>query len=67
MTSMPEKDRELLDSRLSRNRTDSIFELIARLKREVARGEAVYSPDELKRLTAKLEDYEYMLERLTSG
>jgi len=55
---MPEKDMELLDSRLSRNRTDSIIELIARLKRELASGEAVYTTHELKRLAAMLEDYE---------
>lgn len=59
---MPEKDMEMLDSRLGPNRTDSIIELIARLKREIARGEAVYTAGELKTLTAKLQEYEQMLE-----
>ena len=61
---MTEKDLELLDSRLSRTRTDSINELIARLKRELARGEAVYTPDELQKLAAKLEEYEHLLEHI---
>jgi len=61
---MPEKDRELLDSRLSPHRTDGILELITRLKRELAKGEAVYTADELNRLTARLEECEFLLERL---
>ena len=54
---MADKDRALLDDSVSPTRTDSITERIARLKREIARGEAVYSPEELKRLERMLEEY----------
>ena len=63
---MPEKDRTLLDSALSPNRTDSIIERIERLKREIARGEEVYSRDELKRLETMLEEYLSLHQTLTT-
>ena len=43
MSLMAEKDMVLLDSQLSPNRTDSITERIARLKRVIAREEPVYA------------------------
>lgn len=42
----------------------SIHETIAALQAEIAKGESVYTPEELKKLTGKLEDYEFMLERM---
>ena len=62
---MADKDRALLDDSVNPTRTDSITERIARLKREIARGEQVYSPEELKRLERMLEDYTYLQESLT--
>ena len=41
-----------------------IHATIAALKAELAKGEQVYSAAELDRLTAKLADYEFMLQRL---
>jgi len=40
-------------------------ETIAELQAELARGETVYSREELDRLARKLADYEFMLQRLT--
>jgi hypothetical protein len=44
----------------------TIHEVIAELRAELAKGEAVYSPAELARLALKLADYECMLQRLLS-
>lgn len=38
--------------------TDSLPERIGRLKREIARGETVYSPEELRLLERKLDEAE---------
>ena len=62
---MADKDRALIDDSVSPTRTDSITERIARLKREITRGERVYSPEELKRLERMLEEYTYLQESLT--
>lgn len=43
------------------DRKDTIIEIIARLKYEIARGEAVYTRKELERLQQKLDDYEWLL------
>ncbi|RNC71729.1 MAG: hypothetical protein ED859_03190 [Desulfuromonadales bacterium] len=45
----------------------TIIELIEGLKRELARGGAVYTPEELKKLQAKLEQYEFYYDRLMYG
>ena len=42
----------------------TIHETIAELKAELAKGERVYTAAELDRLTAKLAEYECMLQRL---
>jgi formate dehydrogenase maturation protein FdhE len=42
----------------------TIHEVIAELKAELAKGEALYTPEELEKLSRKLEEYEQMLERL---
>jgi len=44
-----------------------IHETIGALQAELARGEAVYSKAELDRLTRKLADYEFMLQRMISA
>ncbi|HZV81723.1 MAG TPA: hypothetical protein VFF53_06105 [Geobacteraceae bacterium] len=44
----------------------TIQEIIAELKAELAKGEAVYSLEELAKLSHKLAEYEQMLERLLS-
>jgi hypothetical protein len=55
---MEEKDVALLDSSRSSTRVDSITERNARLKREIGRGEAVYTAAELDKLQQQLDDYE---------
>ena len=43
----------------------SIHEIISSLKAELEKGTTVYTPDELDKLTRKLAEYEFMLQRLT--
>ena len=57
---MEEKDVALLDLSKSSTRVDSITERIARLKREIGRGESVYTAAELEKLQRQLDDYEEM-------
>ena len=54
------KDLCILNGENCPERKETLTELIERLKREIARGEAVYTRDELRRLEWKLEDYEYL-------
>jgi hypothetical protein len=63
---MTEKNWALLDCDRSPLRTDSIIELIASLKRELGKGEGIYTSAEREKLAAKLADYELMLDRLNS-
>ncbi|GFE56879.1 hypothetical protein [Geobacter sp. AOG1] len=58
------KDRELLGEEPNPRRTDSITERLVRLRREIARGEAVYTPAELRTLERQLEEYEHLQEML---
>jgi uncharacterized small protein (DUF1192 family) len=60
-----EKDLALLDSSRSSTRVDSITERIARLKREIGRGEAVCTAAELEKLQRQLDDYEELFRVLT--
>lgn len=46
---------------------DTIFEKIAKLQHEIARGGIVYSPLEIARLESKLEEYQGFLGSLLSG
>lgn len=55
-----EKDRELLGEIPTFRRTDSISERLTRLRREIARGEAVYTSAELHTLERQLEEYEHL-------
>lgn len=43
-----------------------IGEIIAELKLELEKGASVYTPKELEKLSLKLAEYEFMLERLNS-
>ncbi|WP_298437854.1 hypothetical protein [Geobacter sp.] len=58
------KDLCLLHDENCPDRKDDIVELIAKLKREIARGTEVYTPAELKKLQNKLEEYERLLDVL---
>jgi uncharacterized small protein (DUF1192 family) len=60
------KDMALLDATLSPTRVDSLSERLARLRREISRGAAVYSPAELSRLQRQLEEYEELLKVLSN-
>ena len=51
---MEEKDVALLDLSKSSTRVDSITDRIARLKREIGRGESVYTAAELEKLQRSL-------------
>ncbi len=46
------------------DRKDTINEIIAKLKTEISKGTAVYTPAELRILQQKLDDYELMLYNL---
>jgi hypothetical protein len=61
---MMDKDLEMLGQIPSAASTDSLPERIDRLKREIGRGEAVYSRKELQLLQRKLEEYEALLEAM---
>lgn len=56
-----QKNLCLLYSEDCPDRKDDILQIIAKLRAEIARGAEVYTPEELRRLENKLEDYEYLL------
>lgn len=55
------KDFCLLYGENCPDRKESITEIIEHLQREIARGEVVYTKEELKRLQRKLDEYEWLL------
>jgi hypothetical protein len=55
----------LLGREESPNRVSSIQEIIRDLQEEIARGEAVYTADEIRLLEGKLSDYEQTLRSLS--
>jgi len=57
----------LLDSEDCPVRKMTIIELIDGLRQELAKGEAVYTPAELRKLRNKLREYEFMYDRLMYG
>lgn len=57
----------LLESEDCPARKMTITELIEGLREELAKGEAVYTPAELRRLETRLREYEYMYDRLMFG
>jgi len=62
-----EKDLCLLYSEKCVNRALTIQEKIAKLNREIAKGNQVYTKAELQRLQDKLEDAERLLDNLLYG
>lgn len=58
---MTGKNLRLLGMEESPNRQPSIQEIIRDLREEIARGEAVYTVEELRLLERKLDDYEQTL------
>jgi len=58
------KNMLLLGREESPNRVSSIQEIIRDLQEEIARGEAVYTVDEIRLLEVKLADYEQTLRSL---
>lgn len=61
---MKAKNLRLLGREESPNRQPSIQEIISELQEEIARGEVVYSSDELLMLKDKLAEYERILQSL---
>ncbi len=61
---MEGKNLRLLGREESPNRQPSIQEIIGDLQEEIARGDAVYTVDELSVLERKLAEYELMLRNL---
>ena len=61
---MKGKNLRLLGREESPSRQPSIQEIIADLQDEIARGEAVYTIDELRGLETKLAEYELLLRQL---
>ena len=62
---MSGKNLRLLGIERSAAWQPSIHEIIADLKAELEKGTKVYTPNELDKLTRKLAEYEFMLQRLT--
>ena len=58
---MEEKDLYLLGRLESPARQDSLPERIEKLRQEIAKGENLYTADELQILKGKLEECEYSL------
>jgi hypothetical protein len=65
--SAPEKDLHLLGQAAAPWRQPDIHETIAALQIEIARGEALYSSEELRHLERKLAEAEELLRTLTTG
>ncbi|HZV82628.1 MAG TPA: hypothetical protein VFF53_10735, partial [Geobacteraceae bacterium] len=61
------KDECLLVAANCADNVDSIQQRIERLNKEIAKGSAVYTQDELSKLNMKLEDTLKQLEGLTTG
>jgi len=62
-----EKDLCLLSVENCGPRKYTIQEIIEKLKVEIAKGERVYTKQELKRLQSNLEEYEFFYEKLMYG
>jgi len=59
-----EKDECLLASKNCADQVDDIYKRIHKLEKEVKKGTRVYSPQELKKLEAKLAETQDMLKML---
>lgn len=61
---MVERDEALLDGSRAAGRCDSITERLARLRREIDKGETAYTAGELRRLERQLAEYEELYRTL---
>ena len=59
-----QKDQCLLASKNCAGETDSIQKKIKKLQGEVKKGSKVYSPEEIKKLNAKLKEAEDLLDNM---
>lgn len=62
-----EKDLCLLSQENCGPQQDTLQQRIRRIKAEIAKGSSVYTEQELRRLNAMLQDYEFMYDRLMFG
>lgn len=61
-----DKNECLLVSKNCADTVDDIQTRIKKLNTEISKGEAVYTPDELKKLQAKLDDIKTMLDNMVN-
>ncbi|UFS68519.1 hypothetical protein LPW11_11370 [Geomonas sp. RF6] len=59
-----QKDECLLTSKKCANQVDTIQQKIRKLNKEISKGTKVYTPEELKKLQAKLDETNMMLDDL---
>jgi peptidoglycan hydrolase CwlO-like protein len=62
-----QKDQCLLASKGCMGEVDTIQKKISKLDAEIKKGTKVYSPDEIKKLNAKLKETEDLLDKIISG
>lgn len=62
-----QKDECLLASKNCKNAVDSIQQKMKKLQDEINKGDRVYSPEEIKKLNAKLKEAEDMLDKMESN
>jgi len=63
-TASNQKDECLLTSKKCADQVDTIQQKIRKLNKEIAKGTKVYTPEELNRLKAKLDETNMMLDNL---
>lgn len=63
-TAPDQKDECLLYSKNCLNQADSLMQKIKKLDNEIKKGTKVYTPEELKRLNAKLKETEDLVDEL---
>ena len=63
-TTQKQKDECLLSSKECATQADTIQQKMKKLDAEIKKGDKVYSPDELKKLKAKLAETEKLLDNL---
>jgi len=62
-----EKNECLLNSKECKNEADSIQKKIKQLEKEIKKGKAVYSAEEIKKLNVKLKEASDLLDDLLKG
>ncbi|MDR3579979.1 MAG: hypothetical protein P4L44_08465 [Oryzomonas sp.] len=61
------KDECVLAAKNCRDAVDSLQQSIAKLNREIARGNKVYSPEDLRRLNEKLNEANDLMSKMLSN